>query len=67
MQSSLSTAAASGTVSMAAVVFSVWLLSLVHITVPADAAAALSTLVTAGVHYLIAARIIPVPSPTPKG
>ena len=58
MNTSLSTAAASGTVSLAAIVLLNWVLSFCHITMPADVATAAATLVTAGVHYLIALKAL---------
>jgi hypothetical protein len=61
MNTSLSTAAASGTVSLAAIVLLNWALSFVHVVMPADVATAAATLVTAGVHYLIAVKAIPAP------
>jgi hypothetical protein len=61
MNTSLSTAAASGTVSLAAIVLLNWALSFVHVAMPADVATAAATLVTAGVHYLIAVKAIPAP------
>lgn len=52
----VATAAASGGVSGAAVVILAWALSLVHITVPAEVAAALMVVATPLLH-LVAVRI----------
>ena len=65
MTTSLSTAAASGTVSLAAIVLLNWMLSFYHIAMPADVATAAATLVTAAVHYLIALKALPLPSSKP--
>lgn len=54
MKPTLSTAAASGTVSLAFVVLVQWVLSLRGISMPADVASALSTLLAAGVHWFVA-------------
>lgn len=48
---SLSTAAASGSVSLAFVVVLQWLLSLIHIDLPGDVQTALSTILTAVIHW----------------
>lgn len=48
---SLGTAGASGGAAAALVVILVWLASLVHVTVPADVAAALGTLIGVGIHW----------------
>jgi hypothetical protein len=50
---SLSTAAASGTVSLAIVVVLQWLLALQGLQIPADVATALGTLITAIVHWIV--------------
>lgn len=50
---SLSTAAASGSVSLAVVVVLQWLLSLIRIDLPADVQTALSTILTAVIHWLM--------------
>jgi hypothetical protein len=55
----LSTAAASGTASLALIVILQWALSLRGINLPADVATALSTLLAAAVHYLIAIKVLP--------
>ena len=47
-------ATASGTVSLAAIVVLAWALSLAKITLPADVATALATILAAGVHWLVA-------------
>lgn len=55
----VSAATASGTVALAAIVVLQWLLSLAHISLPADVATALATVLTAGVHYLVANHVLP--------
>ena len=52
-----STTAASGGLSAAAVVILMWLLSLVHIEMPADVAAAFGIVITAGIGYVMHTRI----------
>lgn len=52
-----STTAASGGLSAAAVVILMWLLSLVHIDMPADVAAAFGIIVTAVLGYVMHGRI----------
>lgn len=54
MKPTLSTAAASGSVSLAVVVFLQWLLALRGVQMPADVATALGTLMSAGFHWIIA-------------
>lgn len=49
----LSTAAASGTVGLAFVIVLQWLLSMRGIQIPADVATALSTLLAVPVHWLV--------------
>ena len=67
MQTTLSTATASGAVSLAAIVVLEWILGFWHVSMPADVATAAATLLTAGVHYLVAAHMLPAaePAPTP--
>jgi hypothetical protein len=54
MKPTLSTAAASGSVSLGAVVILQWLLGSHGIQIPADVATAMGTLLSAGVHCLVA-------------
>lgn len=49
----LSTAAASGTVALAFIIVLQWLLSMDGIQIPADVATALSTLLTVPVHWFV--------------
>lgn len=62
----VSAATASGTVALAAIVVVQWLLSLAHISLPADVATALATVLTAGVHYLVANHVLPAPRAAPS-
>jgi len=48
---SLSTAAASSSVSLALVVILEWLLGYVHIVMPADVQTAVATVLTSAIHY----------------
>ena len=57
-------ATASGTVSLALVVALQWALSLAKISLPADVATALATLVAAGVHWFVARQTPPRPGDT---
>ncbi len=66
MKPTLSTAAASGTVSLAFVVVLQWLLMNWNISMPADVASALSTLLAAGVHWFVARQKTPSSNPTEK-
>ncbi len=66
MNPTLSTAAASGTVSLAIVVVMQWLLTNWKISIPADVASALNTLIAAGVHWLVARQKNPSPTPIVK-
>jgi hypothetical protein len=59
---SLSTAAASSSVSLAFVVILQWVLSIRGVNMTPDVSTALSVLITAIVHYLIAIRIVPTPA-----
>jgi hypothetical protein len=61
MNTSHSTAAASGTVSLAAIVLLNWALSFVRVAMPADMATATATLVTAGLTITSAG------TPSPNG
>lgn len=61
----LSTAAASSSVSLSFIVLIQWLLSSYNIQMPADVAAASATLLTAAVHYLLAIKLIPTGSAAP--
>lgn len=58
-QSSFSTAAASGGAALAFVVVMQWLLAKVGISIPADVAGAIATLMTTGFHYLALNHFIP--------
>lgn len=51
--------AASGSGALAAIVILQWALSLRGISLPADVATALGTLLTVGIHYLVALKILP--------
>jgi len=53
MTPSLSTAAASSSVSMSISVILEWLLSFVHISMTPDVQTALATVLTAGIHYYL--------------
>ncbi len=66
MTPTLSTAAASGTVSLAFVVLVQWALSLWGVSMPADVASALNTLLAAGVHWFVARQKNPSSIPTVK-
>ncbi|MDD2794349.1 hypothetical protein [Acidocella sp.] len=58
----VSAATASGTVSLAAIVILQWVLSLKNISLPADVATALATVLAAGVHFLVARKVLPAPA-----
>lgn len=64
-----STTAASGGLSAALVVIVMWFLSLVHIDMPADVAAAFGVVATAAIGYImhgkIAASLLPPPPADP--
>jgi hypothetical protein len=62
----ISTATAAGTVSLSVVVLLQWLLAHFGISMPADVATAAGTLLTTGVHYLLAVHILPSPGATVK-
>ncbi|HQT89093.1 MAG TPA: hypothetical protein PK677_11150 [Acidiphilium sp.] len=57
-------ATASGTVSLSLVVLVQWLLALRHISLPADVATAMATIVAAGIHWLVARQAPPKPGDT---
>ncbi|MDD2775528.1 MAG: hypothetical protein PHU06_06205 [Gallionella sp.] len=57
-------ATASGTVSLALIVVLQWALSLAKISLPADVATALATVLAAGVHWFVARQTPPKPGDT---
>lgn len=63
----VATATASGTVALSLVVLVQWVLSLYKISLPADVATALATIVAAGVHWFVVKKgfgLLPVQSTT---